>query len=481
MAMEESVVVVDLGAAFVRAGVVHGRGKGSGGATVGGIGGGAKSEESMSGIDVPQPHVEPNLSAKAKGTKGVALGDEVLRIADVLSLVVRRPMDRGYLVNADLEAQILDRVFYRKDALALKETQGASLLCTEPLFALPAVQRTLDELVFERYSFGRMLAAPAPHLTAYADACGLLGGETFTLPGVSGTLQGDAQASVAVARAARCGVVLDAGFSFTHAVPFSSSRVLLPGVRRLNFGGKAMTNLLKELVSYRSVNMMDETYIMDDVKEKMCFVAQDLGREAAEAKKAARSEHYGEYVLPDGVQCARGYVREKRDVRAGKKGGESDDDDDDDVGPALDEQCLPLCNERFMTPEVLFNPSDIGIAQAGVHELVTQAVEAVTKGRKDTTDSYRGLLYSNVILSGGCVTIPGFAERFNRELRALVPNDTTLHVRLPGQPQCCAYIGGVALAASHEYNTLACTREEYFEHGSDRLRRPLLPLISESL
>lgn len=53
------------------------------------------------------------------------------------------------------------------------------------------------------------------------------------------------------AAAVGVGVVVDAGFSFTHAVPLCDGRVLWPAVRRINLGGKALTNYLKELVSYR--------------------------------------------------------------------------------------------------------------------------------------------------------------------------------------------------------------------------------------
>ena len=55
---------------------------------------------------------------------------------------------------------------------------------------------------------------------------------------------------------ATAGVVLDAGFSFTHAAPVFDGRVLPSGVRRINLGGKALSNYLKELVSYRSVFSM---------------------------------------------------------------------------------------------------------------------------------------------------------------------------------------------------------------------------------
>ena len=50
---------------------------------------------------------------------------------------------------------------------------------------------------------------------------------------------------------ATCGLVVDAGFSFTHTLPFFDGQLLDIGVRRVNIGGKMLTNYFKELVSYR--------------------------------------------------------------------------------------------------------------------------------------------------------------------------------------------------------------------------------------
>lgn len=50
----------------------------------------------------------------------------------------------------------------------------------------------------------------------------------------------------------QCGLVVDAGFSFTHALPIFDGHLLETGVRRINLGGKLLTNYFKELVSYRS-------------------------------------------------------------------------------------------------------------------------------------------------------------------------------------------------------------------------------------
>ena len=75
---------------------------------------------------------------------------------------------------------------------------------------------------------------------------------------------------------AGAGVIVDAGFSFTHVVPFFDGQPLLAAAKRINIGGKALTNYLKEQVSYRSLNMMDETYLMEYIKDQTCFVSQVL-------------------------------------------------------------------------------------------------------------------------------------------------------------------------------------------------------------
>jgi actin-related protein len=54
---------------------------------------------------------------------------------------------------------------------------------------------------------------------------------------------------------AGCGLVVDAGFSFTHAVPVFDWRMLGAGMRRIDLGGKALTNFMKELVSYRHAQL----------------------------------------------------------------------------------------------------------------------------------------------------------------------------------------------------------------------------------
>ena len=103
-------------------------------------------------------------------------------------------------------------------------------------------------------------------------------------------------------------MVVDCGYSFTHIVPFFRGKALLEGVRRqvihsntltsasftpfmsclcvcrINCGGKHLTNLLKEVISYRQLMVMDETYVINELKEELCFVSLDFDKDMRTAK-----------------------------------------------------------------------------------------------------------------------------------------------------------------------------------------------------
>jgi hypothetical protein len=81
------------------------------------------------------------------------------------------------------------------------------------------------------------------------------------------------------------GIIVDSGFSFTHVVPLHNWRVVPSGVRRLDVGGKLLTNYMKELISYRQWNMMEDTAVVNTIKERLCFVAADFDLEMEIAKR----------------------------------------------------------------------------------------------------------------------------------------------------------------------------------------------------
>lgn len=47
-------------------------------------------------------------------------------------------------------------------------------------------------------------------------------------------------------------------------------------IYRINVGGKHLTNQLKEVISYRQLMVMDENYVMNQIKEDLCYVSTDF-------------------------------------------------------------------------------------------------------------------------------------------------------------------------------------------------------------
>jgi len=109
-----------------------------------------------------------------------------------------------------------------------------------------------------------------------------------------------------------CCCVVDSGYSFTHVVPtHRRGEAVINAIRRLNVGGKVLTNLLKESVTYRQWNMMDEYHIVNDAKEQLCFISNQFDKEMALARITRKGLRWfdREYLLPDFVTTYVGSVR----------------------------------------------------------------------------------------------------------------------------------------------------------------------------
>ncbi|KAJ2156892.1 Actin- protein 6 [Coemansia sp. RSA 552] len=362
----------------------------------------------------------PNTVARTRRTKRVLVGDTIDRATDLSGLYYRSPFERGHLVHWDAELAVWDRIL-GPECLDCQPTE-TNLVLTEPVFNFAQLQRTADEIVFEEYGFASLLRGPAPR---------------FSVGNAGDLIYGDGRGEP------ECVLVVDAGHAFTYAVPYQGQKQIDAGVRRVDVGGRMLTNYLKEMVSFRYWDMMDETYIMNAVKEQCCFVSSDFGRDL-EATRAGRSLGL-EYVLPDFSVSRKGFIR--------GQGGQAE--------LAMDkgtQQVLPLGNERFAVPEALFHPPDVGLAgQGGIHHAVSQAVLACP-------EDLRAPLLANIVLVGGSANLPGLRQRLEAEVQALAPHP--VRVFSPDAPQTWAWDGACSIASLDKAYGL--TKTQYQEMGADR-------------
>jgi len=193
------------------------------------------------------------------------------------------PFQKGFLVNWDIEKQIWDYIF-GKEVMKV-DFPETTVLVTEPQFNFSSIKDAMDEILFEEYNFKAICRSTAAQLSAYKSH------------------NDESEKRI------MC-LVVDSGYSFTHIVPVFNGKVLKKGVKRINVGGKLLTNHLKEIISYRQLHVLDETYVMNQVKEDTCYVSDNFFRDMQFAKlRGAKNTVVRDYVLPDYTHIKRGYVK----------------------------------------------------------------------------------------------------------------------------------------------------------------------------
>ncbi|KAF3814538.1 hypothetical protein GH733_017696 [Mirounga leonina] len=200
------------------------------------------------------------------------------------------------------------------------------------------------------------------------------------------------------------------------------------------------------ILPFQKLHVMDETHVINQVKEDVCYVSQDFYRDMDIAKlKGEENTVMIDYVLPDFSTIKKGFCKPREEmVLSGKyKSGE---------------QILRLANERFAVPEILFNPSDIGIQEMGIPEAIVYSIQ-------NLPEEMQPHFFKNIVLTGGNSLFPGFRDRVYSEVRCLTPTDYDVSVVLPENPITYAWEGGKLISENDDFEDMVVTREDYEENG----------------
>lgn len=122
-------------------------------------------------------------------------------------------------------------------------------------------------------------------------------------------------------------------------------------------------------------------------------------------------------------------------------------------------QYLPFNTEQIQVPEVMYQPSMLGIEQegfSGMIEYVLKNYDADTRDR----------MIQNILCYGGPTQLPGFKQRLETELMALLPFRSNFRVHESKDGLLDSWHGAVDfLRESRDLSSIMMSREEYDEQG----------------
>ncbi|KKY17564.1 putative actin family protein [Phaeomoniella chlamydospora] len=458
-------------------------------------------------------HVIPNALARTRDRR-TYIASQLENISDWTDAIFRRPVEKGQIVSWEAQKAVWDHTFFDEKTAAkdlfVKDAGDTTLVLTEPPNTLPSLQKNADEIIMEEWGFGAYSRVIGPSLNAYNDIHPSMGDP------VSGTPPPDSGP-------VECLLVVDSGYSHTTITPIYKGRPIQRAIRRLDFGGKHLTNMLKEIVSTRHYDLHQDTHLVNDIKERTCFVSQNFNSdlEATWKGNSSRSKKsrnptrlptppetstdstdndamhmdpptntpelpssssptslFIDYVLPDGLHIKQGFTRPHDPSQQATSTNPKKRPHSPSPTPSTThhpETFMTLSNERFTVPEILFTPSDLGLTPstptplAGIPELIHQSLTTLPPAIQAT-------MLSNILVVGGNANIPGFVSRLKTEVRSLSHSSWNVRVAKMDDPLKATWLGGARMACSMRKNKtafkqLVVTKEEYAEFGAGWVAR----------
>jgi len=355
----------------------------------------------FAGEEAPQV-VFPAIVGRPRGSTGTMIGgankseyigDEAMKMKGVLN--INYPIAAGIVESWEDMEKVWHHTFFNELRVQPNELKG--VLLTEAPRCPKANREKMVQVMFETFEVQNIYVAIQAVMSLYS------AGRTT-------------------------GLVTDAGDGVTHTVPVFEGFSLPHAVEKMEIAGRVLTEYLQKLLleAGHSFTSAAEIQIVRDIKEKLCYVAQNYDEENEAAKKSAEHDH--EYTLPD-----KSVITVPATVRMG-------------------------------CPELLFNPTKNGMTCKSMPGLAWASICAADI-------DVRKELCKNIIMSGGSTMYEGIADRLKSELVSLAPSGAEIRIVAAADRKYAVWKGGSTLASLSTFSSSWVTREDYDEHGAAVIHR----------
>ncbi len=119
---------------------------------------------------------------------------------------------------------------------------------------------------------------------------------------------------------------------------------------------------------------------------------------------------------------------------------------------------VQLGDECRVASEIYFQPDPFGKESFSLPQVIVNSVNACD-------EELREEMFNNIVLCGGGSMVKDLEVRLEREVKKLIPLETTVHITAPSNRSRLGWLGGSLMVARHPENLFWLTREEIELNG----------------
>jgi actin-like protein 6A len=339
---------------------------------------------------------------------------------------MQNPLENGLIVNWDIIEKIWEHAVHERLHSDAKEHP---ILMSEVSYNTPTHREKITEIMFEKFEVPAFFLVKNAVLTAFAYG-------------------------------KSSGLVLDTGHVHTVVTPVHEGFALQKAIMKTGVAGHELNQLLLRLLKEKDPQLVIRPNYLLSKKE---------------TKPGQFEVHVKE--LPNTTQSYHNFMVQRiiediKEVTCSVPDTGFDLNLQQNVTSVPyelpDGRILQIGAERFIVPEVLFNPTvlgtnylrEVGQARVGLSQLIYNSL--------NTTDfDIRTQLFGAVMLCGGTSLLRGFYERIQKELSLILPDKARLKVLcpVPIERKFSSWIGGSILASLGSFHQMWISKQEYDEFG----------------
>jgi len=349
------------------------------------------------------------------------IGDEAM--ANSKTYALSYPVRHGQVENWDLMERFHQACIFK---YLRCEPEEHCFLLTEPPLNAPENREYTAEIYFESFGAKGLYIAVQAVLALAASWTSGKGEQTLT------------------------GTVIDSGDGVTHVIPVADGYVIGSSIKHIPIAGRDITQFVQQLLRERenSIPPEESLEVAKKIKETYSYVCPDIVKEfrkyELEGDKWIKRHEFIHSITQKPYTVDVGF-------------------------------------ERFMGPEIFFNPE---IANSDFLMPLPEVVDQVIQSCP--IDTRRGL-YKNIVLSGGSTMYKDFSKRLNRDIKRMVDarvlqSQITSQMNMSSDQQIKAksidvnvishkkqryavWFGGSLLADTPEFLSYCHTKAQYDEYG----------------